>query len=92
MAAGSSTHRKSGPGKILDSKLVAATGSATDITFDEGACNLIMLENPGPVTVTKLKKGETEVFSLLPLSTWIVMPDFTKVNSCPENTHVGIAE
>jgi hypothetical protein len=92
MAAGSSNNRIKGPGKLLDSKLVAGTGSATDITFDEAACNCIMIESAGSVTITKNKAGATEVFAALAVGVWHPMTDFTKVNVCPANTHVGIAE
>ncbi len=92
MPAGSSTNRIKGPGNIIDSKLVAGTGSAADLTFDEAACNRIFLENPGPVTIVKLKKGASETFAALPISTWITMADFTQVTDCPANTHVGVGE
>jgi hypothetical protein len=92
MPAGSSTNRMSGPGRLIDSKAVAGTGSATDISFDEAACNVIMIESAGSVTITKLKAGASETFAALAVGIWHPMADFVKVTTCPANTHVGIAE
>lgn len=92
MPAGSSTNRKSGPGRLLDAKAVAGTGSGTDITFDEAAANCLMISTAGSVSVTKNKDGASITFPALAVGVWHPMPDFAKVTTCPANTIIGVAE
>ena len=92
MAAGSSTNRMSGPARILDAKAVSGTGSATNITFDEAACNCILLSSSGSVTVVKNKDAASLTIAGLAVGVWHPMPDFSTVTTCPANTTVGVAQ